>query len=149
MCATLYFYFYIPYSVLISQNLVSIHCPTVDPLYPFHLPPYLFPSGNHFSVLCVYVSTCLFLFALFIYFCLFVLYISHMSEIIWYLSSSIWLTSLSIIPSKSIHFVANPDQRIVQFSLFLNFKWNPTLGNFLLLASFTHCHFRDFPYQCI
>ena len=34
-------------------------------------------------------------------------YTPYMSEIIWYLSFSIWLISLSIIPSSSIHVVAN------------------------------------------
>ena len=33
--------------------------------------------------------------------------ISLICEIIWYLSFSVWLISLSIIPSRSIHVVAN------------------------------------------
>ena len=37
----------------------------------------------------------------------FVSYIPHMSEVIWFLSFSDWLISLSIIPSSSIHVVAN------------------------------------------
>ena len=36
-------------------------------------------------------------------FCSFVFYIPYVSETIWYLSFSVWLISLSIIPSKSIH----------------------------------------------
>lgn len=34
----IYFYFYIPYNMLTTNNLLSI-CPhTVDPLYPTHQP---------------------------------------------------------------------------------------------------------------
>ena len=35
MCTTLYFYFCIPYSMVTTKNLASIHHHTVDPLYPF------------------------------------------------------------------------------------------------------------------
>ena len=38
---------------------------------------------------------------------LFIFYISHISEIIQYLSFSIWLISLSIIPSRPIHIITN------------------------------------------
>ena len=50
-----------------------------------------------------HASMPLFLFCLLVYF---VLSILHISEIIWYLSFSDWLTSLSIILSRSIHAVA-------------------------------------------
>ena len=50
------------------------------------------------------VSMSLLLFYLFVYF---VLLIAHVCEIIWYLSFSVWFISLSIIPSRSIHVVAN------------------------------------------
>ena len=39
MCITFYFYFYISYNLLTTQNLFSIHHHTADPLYPFHTPP--------------------------------------------------------------------------------------------------------------
>ena len=55
MCTTLHFYFCICYGVLTSKSLVSIHHHTVDPLYPFHPPLCPFPSGNRYSVLCIYV----------------------------------------------------------------------------------------------
>ena len=39
--------------------------------------------------------------------CLFVFQIPHIREIIWHLSSSVWIISLSTIPSRSIHVVAD------------------------------------------
>ena len=53
MC-TLHFYFSVSYSVLTTKTSVSICHHTVDPFYPFCPPPCLFPSGNHYSVLCIY-----------------------------------------------------------------------------------------------
>ena len=74
MCTTLCFYFCIHYSMLTSKNLVSISYHTVDSLYLFHPPPYPFPSGNHYYVLCVYVFVFVW-FGLFIYFVLFCLFV--------------------------------------------------------------------------
>ena len=74
MCTKLCFYFCIHYSMLTTKNLVSILHHTVDPLYPFHPPPQPpFPSGNHYSVLCIYMFVDVW-FGLIIYFglCLFV-----------------------------------------------------------------------------
>ena len=68
-CTTLYFYFYILYSVLTPKILVSIPHHTLAALYP-PCPPNPFPSGNHYSVLCIYVSVLVW-FVLFIYFVLF------------------------------------------------------------------------------
>ena len=106
MCTTSYFYFCVHYSVLTTKNLVSICRCTVDPLYPFHPSPIPTPSPLVTTTL-FSVSTYLVLFDLVCSFILFVLHIPHMSEIIWYLSFSIWLISLSIIPSRSIYAVAN------------------------------------------
>ena len=77
-----------------------------------------FITGNKFSSHLPLAITNLFqpptyslcLWACFSFF-LFTLYdlifkILHISEIIWYLSFSVWLISLSMIPSKSIHVVA-------------------------------------------
>ena len=60
------------------------------------------PSDSHLFVLCICESLSVLL-------CLFVLLfqIPHISEIMWYLPFSVWLTSLNIIPSRSIHVVAN------------------------------------------
>ena len=43
--------------------------------------------------------------------------IPHISEIIWYFSFSVWLISFSIIPTRSIHVVANG--KILFFFLWL------------------------------
>ena len=101
-CTTLYFCFCIPYSVFTTKNLVSMCHHTVDPLYLFFPPPHPLCSGNHHSVFCIYVFLFIWL-GLFIYlfFCLLVcwfFHIAHMTDIIQYLSFSIWLISLSIIP---------------------------------------------------
>ena len=50
-----------------------------------------FPSGNYQSNLCFYVFICR------------CFYLLLMSEIIWYLTFSLWLISLNIIPSRTIH----------------------------------------------
>ena len=65
-------------------------------------------SSNHHSVVCLYECFCFccsFVYVLWSWFC----HIPHMSEIIIIrcLSLSIWLLSLSIIPSRSIHVVLN------------------------------------------
>ena len=59
------------------------------------------PFGNHLFVLYIDDSVSI-LFVHFFYFL-----ISNISEIIWYLFFPVWLSSLSIIPSRSIHVVAN------------------------------------------
>ena len=50
MNPTFYFNFNIPYSMLTTKNLVSIHHRTADPLYLFYSSSYPFPS-----VLCIYM----------------------------------------------------------------------------------------------
>ena len=57
MCTAYLFCFCIHYSILTIKNLVSICHHTVNPLYSFHpsLAPPNFLSGNHYSVLSVYM----------------------------------------------------------------------------------------------
>ena len=95
------------YSVLTTKNSVSIPHHTVDHLYQFHphlphpapISPLL--TTTLVSVSCVWwVRLGLFIYLFCLFFC-----IPHKSKIIWYFSFSIWLTSLSIIPSRSIHVV--------------------------------------------
>ena len=96
-----------PFSLLIPSPPQSLHCcPRPWVLFPFcsipplpncyHPPP---PPLSCYSAL--YLWVCL-------YFCLlvwFVYSLPHMSEIIWYLSFSDWLISLSTMFSRSIHTV--------------------------------------------
>ena len=81
MCATLYFYFCIPCSVLTTKNLVSICGHTVNPL-----PVSPSPSDNHYFVLCIYVFVfiqfgCLFFVFVYLFF-VFIFCIPHMSKVI-------------------------------------------------------------------
>ena len=72
----------------------------IPPFPPILLSP--FPFCNCFSILGFCDSAAV----LFLQFFL-CSYSPEMSEIIWYLSFSPWLISLSILPSSSIHVVAN------------------------------------------
>ena len=83
----LYFYLYIQYNMLTTKN----HH-TVDTLY---LPPTIL-SIYVFGLVCS-------LFCSFGFVC----YIPHRGKITWYLSFSIWLISLNLIPSSFIHVVTN------------------------------------------
>ena len=83
---------YITYPWLITGNLYVLIA-----FIHFSYPPAP-TSGNHQSFLCIY-EFCL---LLLLYICL----IPHLSEIIWYLSFPVWLISLSIMPSRTIHIVA-------------------------------------------
>ena len=79
-------------------------------LLPFpHLNPFTFSTWSPNPPLLwqsplwsLHLRVCFY--CLFIYF---VHWIPHISEIIWYLSFSVWLISLSITPSRSIHIVSN------------------------------------------
>ena len=100
------------------QNF-SFYPSQLIPFTHFTLPPH--PSGNHYFVL-LYVFVFVW-FGLVIYFgffkCLFISFcILHVSEIVRYLSFSIWFILLSIIPSRSIHIVANGKISSSLFSLF-------------------------------
>ena len=71
----------------------------ISPTPTPHLLKPLFASCNHQSGLCICkLGDCC---------CCYCFQIPHMREIIQYLSFSVWLISLSIMPSRSIHVVAN------------------------------------------
>ena len=97
----------------VTCSLLNIYFPSVTiqliPLFSF-CPP--LTSSNLVTAILFSVSLCLFLFGLaysfilFLFLCLLV-FIFRMGKIIWYLSFSVWLTSLSIISLRSIHTVAH------------------------------------------
>ena len=98
----LFTFFYLslpPFPLAIPIILLSVS------MRGFLLNPYTFspspstplPYDTCQPVLCIYESV----FILFV--CIFFYYNPHISEIIWYLSFSDWLISLSIIPCRSIH----------------------------------------------
>lgn len=133
-CTTLYFYSCLPYSLLNTKNLVSTCHHTVK----FPLPVSLFPplpshSGNHNYFLYL-LHTCLFSFGLFIHFGLFVFIsffknIPYMSEILWYLSLSIWLASLSSAaivwgPGLQVHNLLFPQFHLLYVFLSMNYVTN-------------------------
>ena len=64
MCTVLYLDFCINFNVLTTKDFVSIPPHTVDPFYPFHLSPTLFPSSNDFFFLCICFYFGLFIFVL-------------------------------------------------------------------------------------
>lgn len=77
----------------------------------YYLPLHPLPSGNHHNVGQVYN----FLFVCFscLFICCFPFYtISHMSEIMWFFTFSVWLLLLSVIFSGSIHVVPNGTARV-------------------------------------
>ena len=78
-------------------------------LTPFTHLPTLLPSasGNCQSVLYIHELDCFFF------------KIPHIREIIWYLSFSVWLISLSIVPSRSVHLCCSKCQDFPPF-LWLN-----------------------------
>ena len=90
-------------SACTTTNSVSLCHHRVDPLIPFCIPK---PSPLVIAAL-FSVSSCLILFGLFNHLLFRLFFIFHTNEIIWYLSFSIWLISLSTMPSKSIHVVIN------------------------------------------
>ena len=89
-----------------TVSVTHLHCDFVllCPLIPFPVPHYTtLPNPSPLettSPFSVFIS---------LLFCSILLcfYSPQISEIIWYLSFSTWLISLSIIPSRSIHVVAN------------------------------------------
>lgn len=86
-CRFLGYKIYILYCVPASQSQIFCHH-VLGILHPH--PP--IPFGNHYTAICVHE---------------FQLYIPHMSETIWFLPFSDWLTALSIILSRSICVVTN------------------------------------------
>ena len=99
--------YWIPLSVPYSRSLLVIHS-TYSSVYN--------------PILLVY-SSCKFVF--WFYFCFvnkficIILNIPHISDIIWYLSFSVWLTLLSKISSRSVHVVVNGIISFFSFSFFL------------------------------
>ena len=98
MCTTFNFYFCIPYNLL-TKNLGSVHHYTVSWAY-------LVISSSPVSTTLLHVCFVWFV-HLFCFACLLAFYISHISEILWYLSFSIWFISLSLLTSGSIHVVTD------------------------------------------
>ena len=100
-----------PYNVITIFLTYSLHCTIhpcdlfyswkfvpLNPLHLFHPSLHPLPSGNHQFLLCIYESISVLL-------CLFICFvfeILHVNEIVWYLSFSVWLISLGVIPSRSI-----------------------------------------------
>ena len=97
LCAILPSLCPIPYIMCPNHNVPQSPSPSLSTL-----PPHPLPFGNRQSLLGVCGSAAL-LFLQFLLCC----YAPQMSEIIWYLSFSPWLISLSIIPSSSIHIGTN------------------------------------------
>ena len=91
-----------PSAVSISLLLIYIIHSSLYLLIPCScLAPFFFPlpTGNHQFILCI---SSLFLFC---YIHLFIFLTPHIIDNIGYMSVSVWLTSLSIIPSRSTYFV--------------------------------------------
>ena len=97
--------FWIQFPMLYSRPLLFIHpiCTGLHLLiqnsHSIHSPA-LFPLGNHKSILWLWVCfkdkfVCV------------MFQVLRISDIIWYLSFSFWLSSLSMIISRSIHVAAN------------------------------------------
>ena len=92
MCLTLYFDFRIQYSMLITKSLVPRN---LTPFTHFVLPQLLSPLVN---ITLFFVSAvCCFYLLIYLLIC-----VPYMSEISWYFFFSVWLISLSIIPSRPI-----------------------------------------------
>ena len=142
MWAKLYFYFCIHYSVLTTRNLVSIrHIQWTPSFIISHSPPFPLVNTTLFSV-----SMCLFwLFFFFIFFVCFFFFVFHRWEKSSGVSFSIWLISLSTVPSRSIHVVANgriasvfmaEEYTIVYiYHIFIHSPIDGQLGYFQILAT--------------
>ena len=85
--------------VLTTQNQIFFYLHVLDLLYPL-LPPNPLPFANHHTIVCVYkflvCFSCLFI-------CCFQFSILHVSEIIWFLTFSVWLISFSLVFQVSLH----------------------------------------------
>ena len=91
--------------IFISSSWVHLFCNWmfVPPNLSSHI--LLIPASFHLATTCVFSvsETDSVLFCLFIWF---VFYILHISESIHYFSVFVWLISLNIIPSRSIHIIS-------------------------------------------
>ena len=116
---------------------------TVNFLYPLFPPCCPFPSDKGYSVLWISV----FAFVWFVHWLwsFSLLYIPYKSEIIWYVSFSIWLSSLSIIPSRStcvvragrifIFFMAQEYSIVYGYHIFFLHSCDGHLNCFLILTT--------------
>ena len=84
----------------VGHNWSDLAAAAAVPSFQSSPPP--LPLGYHKSVLCLWVCFC------FVdkFICV-IFQIPHINDIIWYLSLSFWLVSLSMIISMSIHVVVN------------------------------------------
>lgn len=98
-CATLQLDICICYIALTTKHLVPIHHQYNWPLDPFGLPSTSRPLWRS--------PTCHLPVRVLGFYSFWFFYILCMSEIVQHVSSSIWLISLGIIPSKSIYVVTN------------------------------------------
>ena len=114
MYIIIYFKFCVDNIMFTTRKLIIVHPLTCELNHPFCPPSYPFPYGNHQSNLQCYVFVCR------------CFYLPLMSEIILYLTFSLWLISLSIIPSRSIHVVTNGwiSSWFRQCSWFLSLLWH-------------------------
>lgn len=107
---------------------------SVDPLYSVCSSS--LPSTNHYTVLCISVSMCLFLFSLFIYFENFVFFFNSTFECNQMVFVFFWL---SITPSSSIHVVANGESS--------SFLWLSSISLCVYVCMYVHTqHIYPFTY---
>ena len=82
------------------------HCPLYSHEWFYNWRLYLVAHPNpplwQLPICFLYIWAWFYLFA-----CFFFFYMPHISEIIWYLSFSVWLILVSIMPSGSIYFITN------------------------------------------
>ena len=82
-----------------SLRLLTPNSQSIPPLTPSHLATT--------SLFFMFVSLFLFHGYVDLYHILFIYWIQHISDIVWYVSFSFWLTSLGVVFSRSIHAASN------------------------------------------
>ena len=87
------------HSVYNSWHLLTPNSQSIPPLTPSHLATT--------SLFFMFVSLFLFHGYVDLYHILFIYWIQHISDIVWYVSFSFWLTSLGVVFSRSIHAASN------------------------------------------
>lgn len=91
MCTSLYFDMHAVQSDPPRKVLLPSITLQLTPLIQFTQPPIHFPSGNHWSLLCIYE---------FVFLCFVFSFFLDSNFVKSYMSLSFWLISLSIIPIK-------------------------------------------------